>query len=113
MDYKIAHKMKELGFPQRRHDHAKYFINENTIAYFEDIKNAFKKDEHDLNRGESPVDWLENFTYIPELIDFVGPVQYNLTVDSAAFQWIDSIETGMTQEQLLTRFKDAFKIKES
>lgn len=88
--YAKAKELKELGFNQRRHDHARYYINENTIAYFEDIKNAFRADDWGNTRQENLVDWLENFSYIPELVDLIGTESYNLTTDAAVFHFIEN-----------------------
>lgn len=115
MDYTLAKKMKELGFAQKRHDKAKYYIDDNAIAYFEDIKNAFSATIYHTTGKEEPVDWNVHFTYIPELIDFIGPKQLDITIDSASKQWIDGRDAQDPLE-LIRRTENAInenKVKEA
>ena len=88
--YKQAKEMKELGLTQKRHDHSRYYINETTIAYFEDIKNAFDTTDWHKTRKEEPVDWMNNFSYIPELVDLIGTETYNLTLDAAVYHFMEA-----------------------
>lgn len=90
MNYQLAKRLKDLGFPQKRNDKARYYINENTIAYFEDIKNAFQWNIWEESRKEEIVNWDENFVYIPELIDIIGVQNYERTLENAAYHYIDS-----------------------
>lgn len=90
IDYTTAKKIRDLGFVQRRHDHAMYYVNENTIMYFEDIKNALNSNDWIERRQEYPVDWMQNFAYIPELVDLIGVESYKLTLDATVFHFIEN-----------------------
>ncbi len=106
LTYQKSKELRDLGFPQKRHNYAKYFINENTIAYFEDIKNSFDREDYENRRHENPVNWGEHFVYIPELIDFIGIERYDATIYAAAWHWLDNREKP---DELIKRFEDAYK----
>lgn len=104
--FEQAQELKRLNFPQKRHDHARYYINKDTIAYFEDIKNAFKTDTFangkdtfygNKKRQEEPVDWSEQFTYIPELEDFLGFELYDKHLEDNFKNYIDSNSSDMNE----------------
>lgn len=97
ISYQQAKQMKELGLTQKRHDHARYYINETAIAYFEDIKNAFDTDEWHKTRGETPVQWQDQFCYIPELVDLIGTVSYNLTLDAAVYHFVEGKKSHLEE----------------
>lgn len=107
ISYETAKQMKELGLIQKRHDKALYYVNKNTIAYFEDIKNAFDAKTYEKTRKEEPVDWLDNYCYIPDLVDLIGIQQYDLTMEAAAYHFIDA-KMSM-QNELIKRNEDATK----
>lgn len=99
--YEIAKQLKELGLSQKRHKSAKYYVTPNIIMDFEaihDLKDAkvwFEK------RFEEQVNWMEYFTYIPELIDMIGTESYNLTLEAAVYHFIE--EKKISQEDLVKR----------
>lgn len=105
ISYTIAKTMKELGFTQKRHDKAMYYINESTISYFEDIKNSFEAKRWEESRNEIPVIWLDQFTYIPELIDLIGIQSYDLTLEVAAYHFIEGKKS--MQSELIKKTEDA------
>ncbi len=105
--YQTAVKMKELGFPQKRHKSAKYYVTPDMIIDFEDIHDFKEVTEWATKRSEVQVNWNDKFTYIPELIDLLGISTYDLTLDSAVYQWIEG-RKGQP-EKLVTRTEEALK----
>lgn len=105
--YATAKQLKELGLKQNRHDHARYYVNESMIAYFEDIKNAFRANDWFENRAENTADWMGNFCYIPELLDIIGIPSYELTLEAAIYHFIDGKLSH--QKETVDRTEDAIK----
>lgn len=97
ISYELAVQLKTSGFPQKRRDHSKYYINEHTISEFEDIKNAFESETYLLDGTENIANWLDNFTYIPDLIDFMGINIYKETLKNYAEEWIKNKEIPTSQ----------------
>lgn len=109
ISYETAKQIKELGLTQKRHKNAKYYVTPSIIMDFEaihDLKDAkawFEK------RFEEEVNWMDNFTYIPELIDLIGVQTYDLTLDAAVYHFIEGKKSHKEDQQdLLKRNDEAF-----
>ncbi len=87
--YETAKQMKELGLPQKRHKSAKYYVTPDIIIDFEAIHDLKDAKAWNDKRFEEQVNWQDYFTYIPELIDLIPLENYNLTLDAAAWQFIE------------------------
>lgn len=90
ISFEQAKLMKELGLTQKRHKNAKYYVTPDIIMDFEAIHDLKDAKHWFLTRGEVNVNWMEHFTYIPELIDLIGPQSYDLTLDAAVYHFIDN-----------------------
>ncbi len=105
--FETANEMKKLGLTQKRHKSAKYYVTPDIIMDFEaihDLKDAkawFKK------RFDEQVNWMEHFTYIPELIDLIGIESYNLTLDAAVWHFIEGKKSQ--QEVIIERTEQVIR----
>lgn len=97
ISYENAIRLKELGFPQKKYASAKYYIAPDMIINFEDIHDFKTVSDWAEKRHEVQVNWMDKFTYIPELVDLLGIQSYDLTLDAAVYQWIEN-HKGQTEE---------------
>lgn len=109
INFEQAKLMKELGLPQKRHKNAKYYVTPDIIMDFEAIHDLKDTKAWFEKRFEEQVNWMDHFTYIPELIDLIGLESYDLTLDAAVYHFIEGKKSVQEdQKDLLKRNEEAF-----
>lgn len=87
ISYEQARQLKELGFPQKKNKHSQYYLTSDYIIDFQSAHDIFMT-KNAIYRADEEINWTESLIYIPEFIDFIGPEQFQLTMDAYVGNYI-------------------------
>jgi len=103
--YEQCKALKECGFPQKKKKHSQYYLTSDYIIDFETAHDIYMS-SNAIYKGEEEIEWTKSLIYIPEFIDFIGPEQFELTMNAYVMGFID---THKGQEELKQRTENAIK----
>jgi hypothetical protein len=87
--YNQAKQLKELGFPQKKKRYSQYYLTENYVIDFESAHNIYMSNSA-IYKADDEINWTDSLIYIPEFEDFIGPEQFQLTLDAYVHNYLAS-----------------------